>query len=133
MQSRRLFLQTLVASTSAAILRPTASAAFGGLSFDATLFGQIQATGRPILLETHAKWCPVCNVQSPLVTLLLGKQDFTRFVRFSLDYKTDKDVQRQFGVYAQSTLIVFRGRVETGRTIGDTSLGGIEELLRTAI
>ena len=42
---------------------------------------------------------------------------------------SQKDVLRRFNVQRQSTLIVFKGKQEAGRSVGDTNAASIEALL----
>ena len=52
---------------------------------------------------------------------------------FNIDYDSQKDLLRKFNVQRQSTLIVFKGKQETGRSTGDTNAASIEALLAKAI
>jgi hypothetical protein len=42
-------------------------------------------------------------------------------------------VLRKFGAQVQSTLIVFKGNKETGRSVGSTSESAIDGLMRKAL
>jgi len=50
-----------------------------------------------------------------------------------VDFDSQKDALKTFSVSKQSTLIVFKGTKETGRSTGDTTSAGIEKLLQKAI
>ena len=52
---------------------------------------------------------------------------------FNIDYDSQKDLLRKFNVQRQSTLMVFKGKQETGRSTGDTNAASIEALLAKAI
>ena len=54
---------------------------------------------------------------------------FKGLVVFEVDFDSQKDVLHRFGVHQQSTLIVFKGTSETGRSIGDTDKASIEALV----
>ena len=51
------------------------------------------------------------------------------FAGVRVDFDSQKDVLRRFGVQRQSTLIVFKGATEMGRSVGDTGKTSIEALL----
>jgi hypothetical protein len=46
-----------------------------------------------------------------------------------VDFDSQKDAVKAFGARMQSTLITFKGSLETGRSVGDTNPGSIAALL----
>jgi thioredoxin 1 len=50
-----------------------------------------------------------------------------------VDFDAQKDAVRKFGAQMQSTLIVFKGGKETGRSVGDTNPDSIAALLDKAV
>jgi thioredoxin 1 len=92
-------------------------------------FQAAQAAGRPILVHITASWCPTCRAQRPIISKLIEEARFRDLVVFDLDFDGSKDVVRALGVRMQSTLIIFRGRTELGRSVGDTDAKSIEALL----
>ena len=117
----------------------TAMLACGGASamdkkpFDQTAFDAAQAAGTPILVEVHAPWCPVCKAQTPILAKLANDARFKNLVRFNVDFDSQKDLLKKFNVQKQSTLIVFKGRQEAGRSTGDSNAASIEALLGKSI
>jgi thioredoxin 1 len=101
--------------------------------FDAKAFDAAQAAGKSILVEVHAPWCPVCEAQAPILARLSAEAKYKGMVRFVIDFDTQKDLLRKFGVQRQSTLIAFKGKRETGRSTGDTNPTSLESLLAKAI
>jgi thiol-disulfide isomerase/thioredoxin len=101
--------------------------------FDAKAFESAQAAGKPILLEVHAPWCPTCRAQQPILSRLSKSEKFKDIVRFNIDFDSQKELLRKFNVRMQSTLIVFKGKREAGRSAGDTNAASIEALLAKAI
>jgi len=101
--------------------------------FDQTAFEAAQTAGKPILIEVTASWCPTCKAQAPILSRLKSKPRFKELISFNIDFDTQKALLRKFGVRTQSTLIVFKGKQETGRSTGDTDPISIEALLAKAI
>jgi thioredoxin-like negative regulator of GroEL len=97
--------------------------------FSAEAFKAAQASGSPILVEIHATWCPTCKAQSPILEKLTADPKFKDLKVFVVDFDEMKPVVRQFGAQVQSTLIVFKGAVEQGRSVGDTREASIASLL----
>jgi thiol-disulfide isomerase/thioredoxin len=131
MLNRRLVLSALALTATL----PLGSAAFalGKKPFDAKAFEAAQAAGKPILIEVHAPWCPICKAQAPILSKLSAEPKYKDVVRFEIDFDSQKDLLRRFKVQMQSTLIAFKGSHETGRSAGDTKAASIEALLAKTI
>ncbi len=128
--NRRHLLRAIVLSATLS-LGPGAFAA--DQKFDQKTFEAAQAAGKPILVEVHALWCPVCKAQAPILSRLKGEARFKSMASFSIDFDSQKDLLKKFNVQRQSTLIVFKGKQEAGRSTGDTNAGSIEQLLDKSI
>jgi thioredoxin 1 len=96
-------------------------------------FNQLQKEGKSILVEVHAPWCPTCRAQAPVVDMLLKKKEYQSIQALRVDFDSQKDVLKTFNVSKQSTLIVYKGLKEMGRSTGDTSSASIENLIQKAI
>ncbi len=92
-----------------------------------------KASGKPVLIEVTASWCYICAAQKPVIASLSQKPDFAAMQVLVVDFDSQKDALRALGAQRQSTLIVFRGDKETGRSVGVTNPAAIEALLRTAL
>ena len=129
---RHLPLASLVVLALAAAYPRVASAAdikpFTSAAFDAA-----KAAGRPILIDVSAPWCPTCKAQHPILSGLEAEPKFKDLVVLDVDFDSQKDVLRRFGVRMQSTLIAFKGDKETKRSTGDTKPASIAELLDTTL
>ena len=131
MLNRRYLLGAL--AMSAALALSSTAPAMDKKPFDQAAFEAAQAAGRPILVEVSAPWCPICKVQAPILSRLKSEPRFKELVSFDIDFDSQKDLLRKFNVQKQSTLIVFKGKQETGRSTGDTNAGSIEGLLVMSI
>lgn len=100
--------------------------------FEQSRFEAAQKEGRPILVHIRASWCPTCAVQKPILDKLTAEPEFKNLIVFTVDFDAQKDVVRQFHAQMQSTLIAFKGKTETDRSVGDTDTHSIEKLLRSA-
>ncbi len=95
--------------------------------FNAKAFQQAQATGKTILVDVTAPWCPTCKQQRPIVEDI--EKEKSNLVVYEVDFDTAKDTLKGFGVRYQSTLIVFKGVNEVGRSTGDTDPSQIRALI----
>jgi thiol-disulfide isomerase/thioredoxin len=92
-------------------------------------FKAAQASGSPILVEIHADWCPTCKAQKPILDKLTADPKFKDLKIFRVDFDAMKPAVKEFGAQMQSTLIVFKGTAEQGRSVGDTKQASIAALL----
>jgi thioredoxin 1 len=102
-------------------------------AFTQSGFNQLQKEGKSILVEVHAPWCPTCRAQAPVVDMLLKKKEYQSINVLRVDFDSQKDALKAFNVSKQSTLIVYKGSKEMGRSTGDTSPASIEMLIQKAI
>jgi thioredoxin len=97
--------------------------------FSAEAFKAAQASGSPILVKIDADWCPTCKAQQPILDKLTADPKFKNMKIFRVDFDSMKPVVKEFGARMQSTLIVFKGAAEEGRSVGDTREESISALL----
>ena len=95
--------------------------------FDDQSFKQAQAAGKTILVDVTASWCPTCRQQRPIVEQI--EKEKLNLVVYEVDFDTAKDTLKRFRVQQQSTLIVFKGTKEVGRSTGDTDPARIRALV----
>ena len=114
-----------------ALARPALAA--GRVPFDRAAFAAALKTGKPVLIDISASWCPTCQRQKQILGQLTGQPEFAGYTIFEVDYDTEKDVMRSFGAQQRSTLIAFKDGKEVGRVVGDTRVAAIEALLAKAV
>jgi thiol-disulfide isomerase/thioredoxin len=101
--------------------------------FDPATFAAAKAGGGIVVVHVAAPWCPICRAQKPILAKLAAQPRFGRPPVFEIDFDNDKPSVRAVGARLQSTLIVYRGEREVGRTVGDREEGWIEELFEKAL
>lgn len=125
--------RTFIAALAATIAAPIAAWALAPAPFDNTAFTAAQAAGKTILVQVHADWCPQCAAQRPIIANLSNTDRFKNMVIYNIDFDTQKDLVRRFNAQRQSTLIVYKGDKETGRSVGATQAQPITDLLATGL
>ncbi len=101
--------------------------------FTQAAFDAAKATGKPVLVEVTAPWCPTCKAQKPILAELKASPKFKDLMVFEVDFDSQKDALRALNVQQQSTLITYKAGQEVGRSTGDTNRSSIEALLNKAI
>ena len=121
--------------TAIAFLAAAATGIGSGMSFaaervpfDRSAFDAAVKAGGPVLVDVSATWCITCRAQEAVLERL-----YSAFETFVVDYDTEKDIMRTFGVQQRSTLIVYKGGAEVGRLTGETGADVIEALLAKAV
>ena len=128
MIQRRTFAFAAVAAALLAV--PLISAARAAQTpFSDEAFKQAQAAGKPILIDVYASWCPICRAQQPILNELTAQPKFKNLTVFRIEWDTQKDAVKRFGVTYQATLIVFKGANEVGRIVADSRRDSIVALL----
>ena len=127
---RRLLV--CIAATAVASTAPAAYALEEG-KFERAAFEAAQAAGKPILLHVAAEWCETCHAQKEVIEELEGDAKFRVYSIYTIDFDTEKDVMRSFGATSRSTLIVFKGKTEMGRLVGDTREKSIKALMEKGL
>ena len=112
---------------------PYAAGAGERLAYERAAFDAALAKGGPVLLHVTAPWCSDCKAQKPVVEKLRNDPAFAALTVFELDYDTQKDGLKAFGVQRQATLVVFKGGKEVHRAVGVTRAPAIESLVRKAL
>lgn len=128
MLTRRILLVACVV-TATALAVPAARAGNLDTPYTEAAFDAAQKGGQPILIDTFANWCDICARQKPILEKLVQLPKFKDLVVLRVDFDKQKDVMRKFKAPVQSTLIVFRGDKELGRSTGETQPEWIEDLL----
>ena len=119
------------AAAAAAVSAPAYAAAIQ--PFDMAVFKAAQAEGRPILVDAHAGWCPICHLQAPTLAKLSQDPAFEKVLILRINYDKQSAERQALGIRRQSTLIAYRGAQETGRSVGVTSPKAITDLAQTTL
>lgn len=119
-----------LAALAAGIVIATPAAALDRRAYNDAAFQAAQRAGKPILVEVHAPWCPVCAAQGRAIDKLTagGYRDLTIF---RIDFDTQKPLWQKFGARKQSTIIAYQGAKETGRISYVANEASVATLLRS--
>lgn len=102
------------------------------IPYSSGALAKLQAAGEPVALHFHADWCPTCRAQDKSLEALKADPSLALTV-LSVDYDKETELKKQLNVRSQSTFIVYRGKVEKTRQIGETSQEAIRKTLGSAL
>lgn len=101
-------------------------------AYSPELLKSVQEQGKPVALHFHADWCSTCKAQEKVLEKLKEEPGLEILVLI-VDYDKEKDLRKNLKVRYQSTFIVYKGKTETTRILGDTDENKIRSGLKTAI
>lgn len=127
MLSRRGLLASL------ALLASLGAAVAGEKPFSQDAFAAAQGAGKGVVVHVYAPWCPTCRAQEPIVQKLEADPKFAAVEAFRVDFDSQKEALKALKANRQSTLIVFKGGKEVGRSVGETTPKAIGDLLDKAL
>jgi thioredoxin 1 len=95
------------------------------------LFAAKQQAGEMVSLHFHANWCPTCRVQEKAFNVFKGDATVPGTLLVA-DYDDERALKKEMGVRSQSTLIVFKGKMQTHRSGGVTDPVALKAALLSA-
>ncbi len=90
-----------------------------------------QNAGQPVALHFHASWCPTCRAQDKAFEALKADPALNLTV-LQADYDDERELKRALNIRTQATLIVYHGKEERTRVIGETAPDKLKAALQTA-
>ncbi len=96
-------------------------------------FTAAQKAGKTIVVDVHADWCPTCRAQQPILNALRGEKRLKNAVFMKVDFDNDKDFLSANRIPRQSTIVVFKGMKETGRSIAQTDRAKLRTFVLSSI
>ena len=127
--------RTFLASTLTAVLFVGAGAAqaltikpFTGADLAAA-----QNAGTPVAVHFHADWCPTCRAQDKALQSLKDDPALKNVTLLQADYDQEKALKKDMNIRTQSTFVVFKGKIEVGRSAGVTDPQQIKAVLSAGL
>lgn len=128
---RRPLVAAILAAPFVSWVTPPAAWAAEREVFSAANFAAAQQRDARILVDISATWCPTCKAQKPIIDRLAAEPANKDLIILAVDFDNQKQVVHEFGARMQSTLIAFRGKTETARSVGDTNPKSIAALVHS--
>ncbi len=81
-------------------------------------FQASQEKGEKIMLQVHAKWCPVCKNEDKVFEKLKKEDFFKHVTYYQADWDKELELRKELNVSNPGTLIIFTGKKEMTRNSG---------------
>lgn len=114
-----LSLVALISISASADFKPYTKAAFDSA----------KKSGSTVVVDFHANWCPTCKKQEPMLNEIVNMKGYEQVVALQADFDDAKDLKKELNVTKQSTVIVFKGSKEVGRSTGVTEKSELKNLI----
>lgn len=133
-QSLKVFASALVTCVVAgvAVSAPFSVKAGSQVEFDQAKFEAAKASGAPVVMQVHAWWCGTCRTQDTQLKRLMAEPEFASYKVFKVNFDSSKKWLKEMKVTSQSTLIVYKGKTEVKRVVGETNKQAIKASLLLA-
>ena len=124
--------QTAFAAAATAIVVAAPVAKANTLNFTAATYNKLIKSGKPFMVGVHTSWCSTCAAQKRVISSLRSKgAPYKGLTVLEMDwdkYRGSK-LGKQLRIPRRSTLIMYSGGKEVGRTIAGTSPSQIKRII----
>jgi thioredoxin 1 len=99
---------------------------------DTSFSSDVLQSGKPVLVDFWAEWCPPCRKVQPLLEEL-AKELGDRVEIVKLDIDANPEVTRAYQVMSVPTLTVFSGGRPVNQLVGARPKGDLLKLIESAL
>ena len=108
-----------------------ANAADKYTNFSLSSLEKAKAVGKTIVVNSYEPWCWSCGKQDKV--LLGAKEEFKDVVFLTYQQGKNKDIAEALNVSVRTTIVVFKGKKEVARIIGQTGKTEIYSAIKKGI
>jgi thioredoxin 1 len=101
--------------------------------YDPITIKKAEASGKSYALAFHADWCPTCRAQAKVFDQLKTDPALKNVTIYNVDYDGETELKKSLKVRGQSTVIVYKGTKEMARSVADTSVDGLKQILAKSL
>jgi thioredoxin 1 len=101
--------------------------------YDPITIKKAEASGKSYALAFHADWCPTCRAQAKVFDQLKTDPALKNVTIYNVDYDGETELKKSLKVRGQSTVIVYKGTKEMARSVADTSVAGLKQILAKSL
>ena len=92
-------------------------------NFSLSSLEKARANGKTVVVNSYEPWCWSCRKQDKV--LIGAKEEFKNVVFLTYQQGKNKDIAEALNISVRTTIVVFKGKKEVARIIGQT---GKEEI-----
>ena len=96
-------------------------------NFSEEFFENAKASGKTIVVNSYEVWCGTCSKQTNILDQ--AEKEFKDIVFLSYEQSKNKDIAQKLNIKFWTTIVVYKGKVEVARIVGQTD----KEIIYSAI
>jgi thioredoxin 1 len=123
----------LLAAAAWGVIAMSQTAVSAETGFNKVQYDRLMTERKPVVVEFHAPWCPVCKTQKVLVGEIATGPEFKDVAFLSADFDKEVALKKEMRVSAQSTFVVFKNGKEVARSTGQTNKQELKALFTKAL
>ena len=108
-----------------------ANAADKYTNFSLTSLEKAKNTGKTVVVNSYEPWCWSCRKQDKV--LISAKDEFKGVVFLTYQQGKHKDIAEALNISVRTTIVVFKGKKEVARIIGQTGKTEIYSAIKKGI
>ena len=100
-------------------------------NFSEEIFENAKASGKTVVINSYEVWCGTCSKQTKILDQ--AEKEFENIVFFSYEQSKNKDIAQKLDIKLWTTIVVYKGKNEVSRIIGQTDKETIYSAIRKGI
>ena len=100
-------------------------------NFSEEVFKNPQASGKTIVVNSFEVWCGTCSKQTKILDQ--AEKEFKDIVFLSYEQSKNKDIAQKLGIKFWTTIVVYQGKDEVARIVGQTDKETIYSAIQKGI
>jgi len=87
-------------------------------NFSEEIFEDAKASGKTVVVNSYEVWCGTCGKQTKILDQ--AEKEFKDIVFLSYEQSKNKDIAQKLGIKFWTTIVVYQGKNEVARVVGQT-------------
>ena len=100
-------------------------------NFSISKLEKVKATGKTVVVNSYEPWCWSCRKQDKV--LIGAKDEFKDVVFLTYQQGKHKNIAQALNISVRTTIVVFKGKKEVARIIGQTEKTEIYSAIKKGI
>ena len=100
-------------------------------NFSIETLEKAQASGKTIVINSYEVWCGTCSKQTKILNQ--AEKEFNEIIFLSYEQSKNKDIAKKLGIKHWTTIVVYKGKNEVFRIIGQTNKEKIYSAIKKGI
>ena len=100
-------------------------------NFTEEIFENAKASGKTIVINSYEVWCGTCSKQTKILDQ--AEKEFKDIIFLSYEQSKNKDIAQKLKVKYWTTIVVYKGKKEVGRIMGQTDKKIIYSIIEKGI